>query len=435
MYLVRGISAVLRSRTAYAVVSELRFYSVAPAVKGNFNIGTIGHVDHGKTTLTAAITKVLSKKGKTKFVKFDDIDKAAEEKKRGITINIAHIGYETNSRRYAHTDCPGHRDFIKNMICGTAQMDAAVLVIAATDGVMAQTREHILLAKQIGLKHIVVFINKSDLVEPDDLMLVELEARELLTEHGFDGDSAHVVTGSALLALEGIDTKSVEELLNVLDTLPEPERSENADLLLPIASAVQITGRGTVVVGTIVQGTLKKGDQVQLKGFDNDVTSVVTDIQVFKKSVPQVTAGEHCGVLCRGVKASQTRRGMWLGKPGTIQATNVVKCNIYLLSASEGGKKTAIRPGYTERVFCSTWDVSAKIHFKHDMLMPGEHTEAELFFVNDVPIKKNMSFTIREGRTKTVARGVVTDCCEPMVIDSAFRNFNMEEASKKIKAV
>ncbi|VDN22264.1 unnamed protein product [Cylicostephanus goldi] len=275
----------------FARQSLLGYHSIRCASQGpqisskpNYNVGTIGHIDHGKTTLTAAITQVLAKQ-----VKFDEIDKAKEEKKRGITINIAHIGYESKNRRYSHTDCPGHSDFIKNMICGTAQMDAAVLVIAATDGVMAQTKEHLILARQLGLKHIIVFINKSDAVEEDVLDLVEIESRELLSAHGFDGDNAPVIRGSALNALEGKDSSSIVELLKALDALPEPQRNENEALIMPVSSKTAITGRGTVVVGTIEQGTLKKGDKVEIKGDDREVVTVASDIQVFGKSVKEVS--------------------------------------------------------------------------------------------------------------------------------------------------
>ncbi|KIH69572.1 putative translation elongation factor Tu [Ancylostoma duodenale] len=264
-----------RNSIAYASI-RCASQSAQITSKPNYNVGTIGHIDHGKTTLTAAITHVLAKQGLTKPVKFDEIDKAKEEKKRGITINIAHIGYESLNRRYSHTDCPGHSDFIKNMICGTAQMDAAVLVVAATDGVMAQTKEHLILARQIGLKHIVVFINKADLVEEDVLDLVEIEVRELLSAHGFDGDNAAVIRGSALCALEGKDVDSINELLKVLDSLPEPQRN-------------QIISTGTVVVGTVEQGILKKGEKVEIRGDGKDVSTVASDIQVFGKSVKEVS--------------------------------------------------------------------------------------------------------------------------------------------------
>ncbi|VDN21019.1 unnamed protein product [Gongylonema pulchrum] len=261
----------------------------ARGAKENLNVGTIGHVDHGKTTLTAAITRVLSTKGKTKFVKFEEIDKAKEEQKRGITINIAHVGYESSLRRYAHTDCPGHSDFIKNMICGATQMDVAILVIAATDGVMAQTKEHVLLAKQVGVSNIVVFVNKIDLVDDDVATLVEIEARELLEQHGYKDESVVVVKGSALKALHDDDEECIEKLISALDAIPLPKRLQDEPFLMPVASRVSITGRGTVIVGTIEQGKLKKGDKIEIKGEGECLNSVASDIQVFKKSVAEVS--------------------------------------------------------------------------------------------------------------------------------------------------
>uniref|UniRef100_A0AC34PWG3 Tr-type G domain-containing protein n=1 Tax=Panagrolaimus sp. JU765 TaxID=591449 RepID=A0AC34PWG3_9BILA len=403
--------------------------------KINFNVGTIGHIDHGKTTLTSAITKVLSKKGGAKYIKFDEIDKGKEEMERGITINIAHIGYESKNRRYAHTDCPGHSDFIKNMICGTSQMDAAILVIAATDGVMAQTKEHLLLAKQIGLKNIVVFINKADVVQKDDLELVELEARELLSENGFNGDETPVVVGSALQALEDNNIECIEKLVEVLDGLPAPQRKEDAPFLMPIASRVVITGRGTVVVGTVAQGTLKKGEQVQIAGFGSDIKTVATDIQIFRKSVKEVVAGEHCGILCRNLKSTGVERGMWLGAPGSIITSNFLRAELYLLSEEESGKKTGIRSGFTDRIFCSTWDEPGRLLFKEELLMPGEHVSTHLLFINNVPIMKNMPFTLRQGASqKTIGRGIVTDILKPIELQS-FAKLKPEELVEKAEVM
>nr|BAF30980.1 mitochondrial elongation factor Tu2 precursor [Strongyloides stercoralis] len=401
--------------------------------KHNLNVGTIGHIDHGKTTLTAAITKVLSEKGGAKFMKFDDIDKGKEEKKRGITINIAHIGYESAKRRYAHTDCPGHSDFIKNMICGTAQMDAAILVIAATDGIMAQTKEHLLLAKQIGLKHIIIFINKADLVNEDILELCELEARELLTFHGFDGDGAKVIKGSALSALDGVDSKCIEELIDSLDDIPEPERKQDSNVILPVNSKVLVKGRGTVIIGTMEQGIIKKGDTLQVKGFGGDLKTVASDIQVFNKSVPSVSAGEHCAVLCRGLKADAVQRGMWVGTPGSIKTSNLFKVELYLLSEGEGGRKAGIRTGFSDRIFCSTWDQVGRLHISSDMLMPGEHATAHILFVQDAPAQKNLPFTLREGKRKsTIARGIITEMMTPVDIDS-FAKIDMDSIIKNAK--
>ncbi|CAI4225804.1 unnamed protein product [Auanema sp. JU1783] len=397
----------------------------AANVKPNLNVGTIGHIDHGKTTLTAAITQVLSKKGFAKSIKFDEIDKGKEEKKRGITINIAHIGYESDNRRYSHTDCPGHADFIKNMICGTAQMDAAVLVIAATDGVMAQTKEHLILARQIGLKNIIVFINKADLVDNDVLDLVEIEARELLSLHGFDGDGSPVIRGSALSALEGKDESSVVELMNALDNVPEPERKEDEPVIMPVASRIAITGRGTVVVGTLEIGTLKKGDKLEIKGDGFSQTTVASDIHVFGKSVKEVKAGDHCGVLCRGLKADSVKRGMWAGHVGAVTVTNHVKAELYLLSEEENGRKTGIRTGFTDKMFCSTWDQVARFDMTQEMLMPGEHSQADVYFIRDMPLRKGMPFTLREGKSKqTIARGLISELCPSIKVE----NYNLKKA-------
>jgi elongation factor Tu len=429
LLLLGGYRILSRSIPRLSCLSATASFSSSTSeTKANMNVGTIGHIDHGKTTLTSAITRVLAKKGGAKYVKFDEIDKGKEEKKRGITINIAHIGYESKKRRYAHTDCPGHSDFIKNMICGTAQMDAAVLVIAATDGVMTQTKEHLLLAKQIGLKNIIIFINKADLVDQDNLELVELEARELLSEHGFDGDNVKVICGSALKALDGDDSECIEKLVEALDDLPEPPRQQNAPFLMPVASRVQITGRGTVVVGTVSQGTLKKGDKVEIKGFGGNAESVASDIQVFKKVVKQVTAGEHCGVLCRGLKTQGVERGMWMGSPGSIVTTNFLKTELYLLSEAENGRKLGIRSGFTDRIFCSTWDEPGRILFKSELLMPGEHITAYLLFLNEVPILKNMPFTLRESgkSVRTVGRGLITEVLQPVPVTS-YRKLNENE--------
>ncbi|EYC27741.1 hypothetical protein Y032_0008g156 [Ancylostoma ceylanicum] len=406
-----------RKTIAYAAV-RCSSQSAQIISKPNYNVGTIGHIDHGKTTLTAAITHVLAKQGLAKPVKFDEIDKAKEEKKRGITINIAHIGYESRTRRYSHTDCPGHSDFIKNMICGTAQMDAAVLVVAATDGVMAQTKEHLILARQIGLKHIVVFINKADLVEDDVLDLVEIEVRELLSAHGFDGDNAAVIRGSALCALEGKDVDSINELLKVLDALPEPQRNQDEALIMPISSRTAITGRGTVVVGTVEQGILKKGEKVEIRGDGKDVSTVASDIQVFGKSVKEVRAGDHCGVLCRGVKADQVSRGMWLGHIGAVNVTNSIKAEMYLLSEEENGRRVGIRSGFTDKLFCSTWDQVARFELSQELLMPGEHTQATVTLMRNMPFRKGIPFTLRDGSTKqTIARGIVSELLPPVTVE------------------
>ncbi|KAM3721484.1 Elongation factor Tu [Dirofilaria immitis] len=406
-------SSIIRNATSTSSITKI--------AKENLNVGTIGHVDHGKTTLTAAITKILSTKGKTKFIKFEEIDKAKEEQRRGITINVAHIGYESDTRRYAHVDCPGHSDFIKNMICGAAQMDVAILVIAATDGVMAQTKEHLLLAKQVGISNIVVFINKVDLVDNDVVTLVEIEARELLEHHGYSDNSVTVVEGSALQALQKSDGKCIEKLISALDKIPIPKRPQDRPFLMPIASRVSITGRGTVVVGTVEQGKIKKGDKVEIKGESQCFYSVVSDIQVFKKSVPEVCAGEHCGILCRGIKANTVKRGMWLGAVDAIITSNFFKVELYLLSKEEGGRCLAVHSGFTEKVFCSTWDQAGRLHLESDMLMPGEHCTAYLVLVNKMPVRQLLPFTMREGSKKTIARGIIREVFAPINLDS-FKN-------------
>nr|BAF30979.1 mitochondrial elongation factor Tu2 precursor [Ascaris suum] len=419
------LTRVLRLATTAVPIADV-------TTKPNLNVGTIGHIDHGKTTLTAAITRVLSAKGRTKFVRFDEIDKGKEEKKRGITINIAHVGYESDKRRYAHTDCPGHSDFIKNMICGTAQMDAAILVIAATDGVMAQTREHLLLARQIGLSHIIVFINKADLVDDDVLTLVEIEARELLLEHGFDEKNIAVIKGSALDALERGSAECIDQLLTALDTIPLPKRLQDAPLLMPVASRAAITGRGTVVIGTIEEGSLKKGDKVEIKGAGDAIKAIAADIQVFGKTVKQVEAGEHCGVLCRGVKPDDVHRGMWMGAPGTIKTSNFFRVELYLLSEAEGGRRTGIRSGFTDKVFCSTWDQVGRFQLISDMLMPGEHTSAFMAFEKEMPAKQSLPFTLREGgkEKKTIARGVIRELLPPLEVHTFHDLKNFDEIVK-----
>lgn len=410
--------------------NSLAFFATASNTpKINVNVGTIGHIDHGKTTLTSAITRVQAKKGFAKHVKFDEIDKGKEEKKRGITINVAHIGYESPARRYSHTDCPGHSDFIKNMICGTSQMDVAVLVIAATDGVMEQTKEHLILAKQVGVKNLVIFINKADLVEDDVLDLVEIEARELLTIHGFNGDTTPVIRGSALAALEGEDISCIDRLLEALDSLPEPDRNEKDTFVMPIGSKTAITGRGTVIVGTLERGVLKKGDKVEIKGDGQTLQTTASDIHVFGKSVKEVRAGDHCGVLCRGVKADTVKRGMWAGHPGAVTITNRVKVELYLLSEAENGRKIGIRTGFTDKMYCSTWDQVGRFDMSDELLMPGEHTSATVLLMKDMPLRKGMPFTLREGSSKTtIARGIISDLEGHVSVEK----HNLKKSAEKI---
>ncbi|KAJ8303909.1 hypothetical protein KUTeg_017492 [Tegillarca granosa] len=329
--------------------------------KEHCNVGTIGHVDHGKTTLTAAITKVLANEGKANYIKYDDIDRAPEEKKRGITINQCHVQYETDKRHYAHTDCPGHIDYIKNMIIGTSQMDGAILVVAATDGTMPQTREHLLLAKQIGIKNIIIYINKADVVDNEMLELVELEIRELLTEFGFDGESAPVICGSALNALndenEEIGKQSILKLLDAIDKhVTVPERDLSGPFYLPIESSVTVPGRGTVGIGTVVQGEIKKGSALELLGFGNTIKTVASDIHVFQKSVPSCKAGENVGILLRGVKRELVSRGMFLCEPKSQNQYNAFKAQIYVLRKDEGGRSKPIKDGYQQLIYCKTLD-------------------------------------------------------------------------------
>ncbi|VVC24779.1 Translation protein, beta-barrel domain,Translation elongation factor EFTu/EF1A, C- [Cinara cedri] len=383
--------------------------------KPTCNVGTIGHVDHGKTTLTAAITKVLEKDGLSRFVKYDEIDKAPEEKARGITINIAHVGYETVARKYAHVDCPGHADFVKNMIVGASQMDGAILVVAATDGSMPQTREHLLLIKQVGVQHIVVFINKADVVDNDVIELVELEIRELLTDFGFSGHEIPCVVGSALLALKG-DTsaygeQAVRKLLDAVDdSIPTPLRDTTSPFLLPIDNCLLVPGRGTVVIGTLKRGTVCRNDKVELLGFDEKIETSVSDIQVFKQSVPSAKAGENVGILIRGIKSKVVRKGMILCPTNTLKLNNCFKATVYLLTRSEGGRSKPITSNYQQQLFSHTWNIVCRIDIDTEasMIMPGEHGDIQITLLNKMIMSIGQPFTIRENG-KTVATGLITD--------------------------
>ncbi|KAL5235079.1 hypothetical protein ACI65C_002489 [Semiaphis heraclei] len=393
--------------------TTLKLYSTNP--KPTCNIGTIGHVDHGKTTLTAAITKVLEKDGLSRFIAYDEIDKAPEEKARGITINIAHVGYETSKRKYAHVDCPGHADFVKNMIVGASQIDCAILVVAATDGSMPQTREHLLLIKQVGVQHVVVFINKCDITENDVIELVELEIRELLTDFGFNGHEVPCIFGSALLALKGdtseLGEQSIRKLMDVIDNnIPTPKRDFISPFLLPIDNCLLVPGRGAVIIGTLKRGTVCKNEKVELLGFDEKKTTSVGDIQVFNKSVTSAKAGENVGILLRGIKPKLIRKGMILCPINSLTLNNHYKATIYFLSRSEGGRSKPITSNYQQQLFSHTWNIVCRIDLDSavSMVMPGEHTEVIITLLNKMIMDIGQPFTIRENG-RTVATGIISE--------------------------
>ncbi|XP_014677902.1 PREDICTED: elongation factor Tu, mitochondrial-like [Priapulus caudatus] len=381
--------------------------------KPHCNIGTIGHVDHGKTTLTAAITRVLAEDGLATYTSYEAIDRAPEERARGITINAAHVEYETAARHYAHTDCPGHADYVKNMIAGASQMDAAILVVAATDGEMPQTREHLLLARQVGVDRVVVYVNKADAVAEDVLELVEIEVRETLTRHGYDGLETPVVCGSALLALRGdggaLGVPSIRALLRAVDEhVPTRCRDDDAPFLMPIESTFTVPGRGTVAVGTLQRGTLRRGDDATLVGHDAVVRTVVSDVQVFRRTVASASAGQNLGALLRGVKLETVQRGMALCAPGTVAAGNRFEANVYLLTRDEGGRSRPVAGKYVQQLFSHTWDVACRVDaIAADMVMPGESAQVALALTRRMPLTLGQRFTIRENK-RTVATGVIT---------------------------
>jgi elongation factor Tu len=380
--------------------------------KPHVNIGTIGHVDHGKTTLTAAITTVLAKEGKAQAKKFDEIDAAPEEKARGITISTAHVEYETDNRHYAHVDCPGHADYVKNMITGAAQMDGAILVIAATDGPMPQTREHILLARQVGVPQLVVFLNKCDMVDDPELLdLVEMEARELLSKYEFDGDNISIIRGSALKALEGDEkwVKSIAELMAAVDaTIPTPERPIDQPFLMPIEDVFTITGRGTVVTGRIERGKVNVGDEVEIIGLGDTRKTTVTGIEMFRKLLDEGLAGDNVGALLRGIDKTAVERGMVLAKPGSIKPHTKFKANVYVLSKDEGGRHTPFFSNYRPQFYVRTTDVTGTIKLPDgvEMVMPGDNIVMEVELIAPIAIEQGMRFSIREGG-RTVGAGVV----------------------------
>ena len=382
--------------------------------KPHVNIGTIGHVDHGKTTLTAAITNVLSKKGYADFVDYANIDKAPEERERGITINTAHVEYQTDKRHYAHVDCPGHADYVKNMITGAAQMDGAILVIAATDGVMAQTREHILLARQVGVPRIVVFMNKCDMVDDAELLdLVEMEIRELLTEYGYDGENTPIIRGSALKALEG-DEKYEQAILDLMDAVDNwietPVRDTDKPFLMPIEDVFTITGRGTVVTGRVERGQLKLNDEVEIVGLKDTKKSVVTGIEMFRKQLDYAEAGDNAGVLLRGISREDVERGQVLAKPGTVTPHKKFKAQVYILSKEEGGRHTPFFTHYRPQFYFRTTDVTGVIELPAgvDMVMPGDNVEMTVELIAPIAIENGTKFSIREGG-RTVGAGNVSE--------------------------
>ncbi|MFA6722584.1 MAG: elongation factor Tu [Bacilli bacterium] len=381
--------------------------------KPHVNIGTIGHVDHGKTTLTSAITKVLAQQGLSKVLEYDQIDKAPEEKARGITIQTTHVEYETAKRHYAHVDCPGHSDYVKNMITGAAQMDGAILVVAANDGPMAQTREHILLSRQVGVPRLVVYLNKCDMVDDEELLdLVEMEVRELLSEYDFPGDEVPVVRGSALKAMEG-DPEQVQkiiELMNHIDEyIPEPVREKDKPFLMPVEDVFTITGRGTVATGRVERGTVKVGDPVEIVGIRPTMSTVVTGVEMFRKLLDQAEAGDNIGVLLRGITRDNVQRGQVITKPKTVTPHTEFEARVYVLSKEEGGRHTPFFTNYRPQFYFRTTDVTGVIQLPEgiEMIMPGDNTDLQVKLIYPIAIELGTKFSIREGG-KTVGAGNVT---------------------------
>ncbi|MFC1625194.1 elongation factor Tu [Patescibacteria group bacterium] len=381
--------------------------------KEHVNIGTIGHVDHGKTTLTSAITKVLADKGMAEFLAFENIDKAPEEKERGITINITHVEYETEKRHYAHIDAPGHRDYIKNMITGAAQMDGAILVVSAPDGPMPQTREHILLAKQVNVPSMVVFLNKTDMVDDAELLdLVELEIRELLTKYGFDGDNIPIIKGSALKALEGDAeaVKSIEELMAAVDEhIPTPERELDKPFLMSVEDVFTISGRGTVVTGRVERGKIALNDAIEIVGIRDTQKSIVTGVEMFRKSMKEAQAGDNVGILLRGIERTDVERGQVLAAPGSVQPHTEFEAEVVVLSKEEGGRHKPFFTGYRPQFYVRTTDVTGEVTLPDgvEMVMPGDNVKMTVKLITPVAIEDGMRFAIREGGN-TVGAGVVS---------------------------
>jgi elongation factor Tu len=384
--------------------------------KDHVNVGTIGHVDHGKTTLTAAITEVLSKVGLAEYTPFDQIDKAPEERERGITIATAHVEYESENRHYAHVDCPGHADYVKNMITGAAQMDGAILVVSAADGPMPQTREHILLARQVGVPYIIVFMNKVDMVDDEELLdLVEMEVRELLDMYEFPGDDTPIIRGSALKALESADAKSEEakcifELIGFLDSyIPLPERALDQPFLMPVEDVFSISGRGTVATGRIERGIVKTGEKIELVGIRPTQDTVCTGVEMFRKILDEGQAGDNVGLLLRGMKKEDLERGMVICKPGTVDPHTKFECEVYILTKEEGGRHTPFFTGYRPQFYFRTTDVTGNAELPEgvEMVMPGDNVKMQVELINSIAMEEGLRFAIREGG-RTVGAGVVS---------------------------
>ena len=417
------MSAVLHNKKGGEfVMAKAKFERTKPHV----NIGTIGHVDHGKTTLTAAITMALSQEGQAAAMKYEDIDKAPEEKQRGITISTSHVEYQTQNRHYAHVDCPGHADYVKNMITGAAQMDGAILVVSAADGPMPQTREHILLARQVGVPYIVVFLNKTDQVDdPELLELVEMEVRELLSSYEFPGDDIPIIKGSALLALEDLmagkvakDTESCKclfELMEAVDSyIPTPERAADKPFLMPVEDVFSITGRGTVATGRVERGTIKIQETVEIVGLSDETrTTVVTGVEMFRKLLDQAIAGDNVGLLLRGVQRTDIERGQVLAKPGSIKPHTHFRSEVYVLTKEEGGRHTPFFPGYRPQFYLRTTDVTGTIELPEgvEMVMPGDNVQMTIKLITPIAIEEGLRFAIREGG-RTVGAGVVASIIE-----------------------
>ena len=383
--------------------------------KPHVNVGTIGHVDHGKTTLTAAITKRLAESGFAEEIAFDEIDKAPEERERGITIATAHVEYETNNRHYAHVDCPGHADYVKNMITGAAQMDGAILVVSAADGPMPQTREHILLARQVGVPSIVVYMNKVDMVDDEELLdLVDLEVRELLSDYEFPGDDIPVIRGSALKALEGTEPESIDALMEAVDTyIPEPVREIDKPFLMPIEDVFSISGRGTVATGRVDRGIINVGDDVEIGGINETAKTVATGVEMFRKLLDQGQAGDNVGILLRGTKKDEIERGQVLAAPGSIKPHTKFRCEVYILKKEEGGRHTPFFNGYRPQFYFRTTDVTGSVTLPEgrELVMPGDNVSIDVTLIQPIAMERELRFAIREGG-RTGGAGVVTEVIE-----------------------